>query len=235
MTDFATHRRLLDTDNAYRAKLGLGPLSRLETASAAITNVSNGFPTADPLITATEQLIETAQAALTDAATAPVGDASAGIDGALFVRIDRLSELRKELKRLSDAIGAEIEAGQEQLVEMYTHAGTGLIEIGGRVGTLGSQIWARKVDESVTSEDVAAALRADGLGHLVSPESYNSSRLSAFLRDLDEENKPIPPHLAQVIEANERWRVGFTTRRATRAQRRMNGAASSVVDGASDN
>lgn len=235
MTDFATHRRLLETDNAYRAKLGLGPLSRLKEASAAVTRISNGFPAADPLITATEQLIETAQAALTDAATAPVADTSAGIDGALFVRIDHLSELRKELKRLSDAISAEIEAGQEQLVEMYTHAGTGLIEIGGRVGTLGSQIWARKVDESVTSEDVAAALRADGLGHLVSPESYNSSRLSAFLRDLDEENKPIPPHLAQVIEANERWRVGFTTRRATRAQRRLNGASSSVVDGASDN
>jgi hypothetical protein len=237
MSDFATHRRLLNTDDTYRAKFGLGPVpvsnGAAPAAASAATTRNGAPPLSDPLVSTANDALERATAALAAAQVAQASSTASGIDRSLFTGTDQLDQLRKELERVARAITVQVESDQERLVDMYVQTGTGLIEIDGRVGTLGSKIWARKIDEATTGEDVAGALVASGLAHLVTPPSYNSSQLSAYLRDLDEAGQPIPGPLAEVIEAYEKWRVGFTTRRATRAQRRMNGAPSSVVDGAS--
>lgn len=231
MTDFATHKQLLATDDNYRAKLGLPPLNGAPGPAPAPAP-----PAADDALHhAAQEMLDTAQAALENARTdnGLFASLTGGIDNGLFARIDVLDGLRKDLDRMSKAIKAQVEADQEVLVDMYLSAGTSVYEQGGRVGTLTNQIYARKVDESVTGNDVARALVADGLEHLVQPESYNASQLSAYLRGLDEEHKPIPPHLAEVIEAYETWRVGYTTRRPTRAQRRRDTGPGSVLGGAS--
>jgi hypothetical protein len=235
MTDFRTHKQRLETDDDYRRSLGLPPLNgngvRVVVDDSRALTHDEIVPTADPLVATAHEALAKATTALMDIPAPYQGD---GVDPALFRRVDTLNKLRLELKRIVDELKVAADEANDELVEQYQRAGTNQIEYGGRFGKLNSQLWARKVDESVTGEDVADALRADGLGHLVTPESYNSSRLSAYLRELDEAGQPIPPHLAQVIEANEKWRVGFTTQRATRAQRRMAGARSSVVDGASE-
>jgi hypothetical protein len=241
MTDFRTHKQRLETDDDYRRSLGLpslnGDLVRvIVDGSRALTSdeldrVDEAMLAADPLVASAHSALAKATTALMDIPAPYHGN---GVDPALFRRLDTLNRLRLELKRVVDELKVAADEANDELVEQYQRLGTNEIEYSGRFGKLSNQIWARKVDESVTGEDVADALRADGLGHLVTPESYNSSQLSAYLRELDEAGQPIPPHLAQVIEANEKWRVGFTTRRATRAQRRMAGVRSSVVDGASE-
>lgn len=230
MTDFATHKQLLATDDTYRQKLGLPPLNGDGNTHDPRAPLSPEFDN-DPLRHTAQHMLDTAQTALSAAQNVTVG--TDGIDSALFTRIDELNQLRLDLDRMSAALKEQVEADQEVLSAMYLSAGTSVYEQNGRVGTLGSKLYARKVDESVTGNDVARALIADGLEHLVQPESYNASQLSAYLRNLDDEGKPIPPHLATVIEAYETWRVGYTTRRITRAQRRRDGGPSPVLDGAS--
>jgi hypothetical protein len=166
--------------------------------------------------------------------TAPQSTTADGIDRGLGEYLDALKAQRKELARLDKLLGVEVDRVEEELVDQYVNAGKDVEQFGDRIGTLRPTIWARKVDETVTGEQVADALVADGLGHLVTPPSYNSQQLSAFLRDLEEERKPIPTHLAKVIEATERYKVTFTTRRETRARRRIKGTPSSVLDEAVD-
>lgn len=235
-TDFRTHKDRLATDDAYRARFGLSPVEPSETmrrnGAKALADITAIAPP-DPLLAAAGALIDQADAALQAREQHPAvaGDT---IDPDLFIRVDQLDRLRLELDRLSKELKAAVEEDQEVLVDEYRRVGTGLFELGGRVGTLGSQIWARKIAEDITGTDVVDALRADGLAHLVKPESYHGGQLSAYVRRLEEEGQPIPPHLAEVIEAYEVWRVGYTTRRATRAQRRRDGVPSSVLDGASE-
>jgi len=152
---------------------------------------------------------------------------------ALFTRVDTLNQLRLELNRLAEDLKTEVEQGQAELVDRFTEMGTSEIGYGNRFGTLGSKLTARKIDPATRGEDIADALEADGLTALIQPRSYNHQSLSKYIRDLEEEGRPIPTNLAKLIEAYESWSIGFTTRRPTRARRRLAGAASSVLDGAS--
>lgn len=233
MSDFRTHKELLATDDTYRAARGLGPVAA--TIALHAVDPTRREPTATP---ARSDAMRAARGGATDAealmATAPASGTSSGIDPTLGEYLDACKAQRGELARLDKELGVEIDRAEAELVDQYVNAGKDTEQFGDRIGTLRPTIWARKVDETVTGEQVAAALVADGLGHLVTPESYNSQRLSAFLRDLEEEKKPIPPHLATVIEATERYAVGFTTRRETRARRRIRGTPSSVLDGVVD-
>jgi hypothetical protein len=155
------------------------------------------------------------------------------VDGALFRRVDQLDALRKELKRLTEQVAELVAKGQEVLVDQYAAMGISEIGFDDRFGSLQSQVWARKKDPTVTTQDVVAALAADGLTELITEPSYNAQSLSAFVRGLEEEGKPIPQNLAEVIEAYETWKVSFTTRRPNRARRRLAGAHSAVLDGES--
>lgn len=253
--NFSEHKRLLATDDAYRRRFGLSPLNGSENVRIIVDDSRALLPSEidemrreregakaladialiappDPMVTAANAAVEQAYALLTAREQRPALTSNQ-IDAELFTRVDQLNVLRRELDRLSKALKVAADEDEEVLVDMYLQAGTGLFEQGGRVGTLANKLWARKVGEDVTGQDVAAALRADGLEHLVTPESYHNGQLSAYLRRLDEDGQPIPPHLAEVIEAYETKGIGYTTRRATRAQRRRDGAPSSVLDGAS--
>lgn len=176
-------------------------------------------PTAvDPAVAAATAAADRAVAEL---ATPRVPRTSEQIDPDLFARVDRLNELRRELDRLSRAIKVEADAEEAELVSEFAQAGIAQIAFGTRAGTLGRTLWAQKVDESVTGEQVAAALRADGYDMLVTPEGYHNGQLSAWLRRREESGLPIPPHLAKVITACEVFGIGFTTRRPTAAQTAM--------------
>lgn len=184
---------------------------------------------ADPIATAIAA-IEAVEAAIAAGLPPSVG---ANVDGALFRRVDALDGLRKELNRLTEQVAGLVSAGQEVLVDQYAQMGISEIGFDDRFGTLQSQVWARKKDPTVTTADVVAALQADGLTELITEPAYNAQSLSAYVRSLEDEDAQIPENLAAVIEAYETWRVGFTTRRPTRARRRLAGAHSAVVDGAS--
>lgn len=213
MTDpsFATHKQRLATDDAYRRRFGLAPLPSQPTEAEF------------------EQLRADVASCRDGSWSAPAAPSDTNVDPGLFRRLRALKDERAELRRRDKELTAEIDSVQERLVEQYTLAGTTAQEFDGYTGSLNLQLWARKRDESVAAPDVAAALRADGLAHLVTPEGYHSQRLSAYLRDLDAARKPIPPHLAELIEATEVPSINFTTRRPSRARRRLSGAESTVL------
>ena len=170
-----------------------------------------------------------AQAVL-DAPPAPAP--TVGINPDQFRQLVAWKAERAECNRRSKELGVLIDLVEAALTEQFVNAGTDEIRIDGTKGTLKSTIWARKRAEETTQADVAAALRADGLAHMVTPEGYNSNTLSAWLRDLEAEGRPIPPNVAKLIEPSEVWSIGLTTARPTRARARMTGAASSVLDSA---
>lgn len=159
-----------------------------------------------------------------------VGVASLGIDPHQLRRLDDLKEERKEVNRRLKVLNVAIAAIESASVEQFVAAGTDQVRIDGRTATLSSLIWAQKIDEETTPEQIVDALRADGLEHLVK-ENYNSSQLSGWMRDLEEEGKPLPPHVAKVLQANEVWSVRFTSARRSRAGARLAGASSSVLEG----
>lgn len=185
---------------------------------------------ADPVMRAVTA-IEAVEAAIQ--AGLPADTGANAVSGALFRRVDALDALRKDLKRLAEQVAGLVSQGQEMLVDQYARMEISEIGFDDRFGTLQSQVWARKKDPTVTTQDVVAALQADGLTELITEPAYNAQSLSAFVRSLEDEEKPIPENLAAVIEAYETWKVGFTTRRATRARRRLAGAHSAVLDGES--
>jgi len=161
-------------------------------------------------------------------------EAGIGVDPQLFRRVDALNQERLELERRAKQLRAEVDDLQGQLTEQFAHAGANRIELDNRLGTLQRKLVARRVSEEVTTGQVVAALRADGLGHLVTPESYHHQTLSSWLRELEQEGKSIPPAVAEVIVGDESFVIGFTAARETTAGARIRGRSSSVLDGASE-
>ena len=194
--------------------------------------MSNPSPvaSADP-IAAAHAAIEAVEAVIM--AGLPIPATTDVVSKSLFARVDGLAQLAKELQRLHAQLKEMVEKGQDSLVEQFTMMGVDEIGFDGRFGTLQSKLAARKKDPTVTSADVVTALRADGLTELVTEPSYNHQSLSAYLRGLEDEKKPIPKNLATVVEGYETFYVGFTTRRPNRARARRAGAHSAVLDGES--
>jgi hypothetical protein len=157
-----------------------------------------------------------------------------GVDPGLFRQIDAWDTERKACEQRAKKLKKMIDEAMDDLVEQYTNAGTDEIRLGGRKGTLHAILRAERVSEEVTSEDVVAALRADGLDRYVTPESFNLNSISAWMRERERERKPLPPHVRTVLQGRLDWRVGFTQGRPTETQERLfGGVSSSILDGAS--
>jgi hypothetical protein len=159
---------------------------------------------------------------------------SIGVDPNLFRQIDAWDTERKACEQRAKKLKKMVDEAMDDLVEQYTNAGTDEIRLGLRKGTLHSVLRAERVSEDVTPEQVTAALRADGLEHYVTPESYNLNSISSWMRDRERERKPLPPNLAKVLRGRLDWRVGFTAGRPTETQARLFGAASSILDDVAD-
>lgn len=209
---FATHKQLLDTDNDYRRRFGLPPLGN-KTAEIAVSQTAQPAPQPETPLTGDRPVI--------------------AVDPELWRQVLAWKIERVECRRRDKELTALIDEHEGDLVDQYVTAGTDQIRLDGVTGTLDSKLWAKKINEETTQAEVAAALRADGLGHMVTPEGYHGQTMAAYLRDLEREKKPLPPHLAALIEPHEVWSVKFTKPTKSRAAARMSGALSSVLDGAS--
>lgn len=78
--------------------------------------------------------------------------------------------------------------------------------------------------EKYTSDHVIAALRASGLDKGLIKEGYNGNSLKAMLREMTEDDQPLPDELAKVVVVDSRSRV-TATRSATRNRRGRPAAA----------
>jgi len=200
-TDFATHRHLLATDDDYRRRHGLGPLTDDERPAAADDN----------------------------------GTTVLGVDAALVRKLDALKQERRECDARSKRLKAQIEEIEEILVEQFGAAEVRDLTLNNRRASLSSLLWLEKVDEETPTAAIIDALKADDLGHYVTV-GYNYQSLTAYARELEEQNKPLPPHLSTVLRGRVDWRIGFTqVRRTATSRRRAGDRGSAINNGASSN
>lgn len=156
-----------------------------------------------------------------------------GIDRALFHRVDSLKQKVRDQESATKAVKVELAEAEEQLVEQLVLAGVPDLTLDGRKAWLKPQYWAAKLDDSVTPQQIVAALRADDLEWLITPESYNSKSLSSFVREREDAGEPLPPALAEVIQPVLRTTVGFGkgTAATRRAAKRLHTPPAAGPDG----
>lgn len=188
----------------------------------------------DPIYRRSKGLSPLPEAPAPDAApTIPeTGEPVIEVDPELLRQLDSWKKERDEHKRRVEELTVLIDKAEAELVLQFTAAAVPELVLDGRRATVGSQLWLKKRDETVTPAAVAAALRADGVPELVTPEGWNASRLSAWARELEREGKPLPPNVGKLLEGRETWNIKFTSPRPSRARQRQAGGRSSILDSA---
>lgn len=104
---------------------------------------------------------------------------------------DDLDEVKKELARL-----------EGQLLEDFEHAGVDSMRIDGHTVYPHRQLFANARDGD--KERAVEALRACGLHDYVK-EQFNTQSLSAYVRELDELEEPLPQPLADALDVYEKF------------------------------
>lgn len=110
---------------------------------------------------------------------------------------------RKKLKTAYDKLGKRLEKMAPSLIEhMQSHELSKLPLKGGRTLYIDIKIWSKYLPDK-TAADVITAAREDGLFvSLGGKEVINAQTLASYLRELNDEEKPLPKNLAKVIEPN---------------------------------
>jgi hypothetical protein len=120
-------------------------------------------------------------------------------------RFVALEERRRDLETEVDRIKAEAAALEQQLLPEFEQSGMERVSIDGRTVYVERKLWAKAKDGG-NKAAACQVLRACGLDDYVE-ETFNTNSLSAFVRELDREGKPLTPSLAAVLEINEIFKL----------------------------
>ena len=102
-------------------------------------------------------------------------------------------------------IKAKIAKVEEKLLAEMADAGVQRVTADGATVYIQRQLWASKA-AGVSDEDAAAALIEAGLEDMVKLK-FNSSTVSAYVRELDKNEQALPPELAAVLSIAEKFSV----------------------------
>lgn len=134
-------------------------------------------------------------------------DDVAGMPTLDTARLNRLVELDRERRQLENRIkeiNSERGRLEEKILDEMQHAGVQNMNIGGATVYLHRQLWARPRDGN--KQAVIAALHEAGLDEYVS-ETFSTQSLSAYVRELDSYDEPLPPELEEVVQVDEVFKV----------------------------
>lgn len=150
------------------------------------------------------------------------------VDNDTIRRLDKLLGEKKELAAMVKENKEAIELLSEALVEAFTADGTDGVTVDGRRAYLHTELWPVR-REGMTAEHVIAALRADGLGDLVT-ENVNANTLASTVRQIVDGGDVLPDHLAAVLTVSPKMSVRVV--QGARNDRRANrmAAASAMAD-----
>lgn len=115
--------------------------------------------------------------------------------------VRRLVELRAEKDRLEEAlkpVTTEIEAVTARILDRWSEDGIDSMRVDGKHVVLSRRVWARVIDRA----RVAEVLRAAGLDALLTP---NAQSLSAYVKEMEENDQPLPPGFEGVIDRFEKY------------------------------
>ena len=113
-------------------------------------------------------------------------------------------ERRRQLEAEIDAVKAEATQLEEALLPQFEQGGLEKVSIDGRTVYLERKLWAKAKDGDKGA--VCKALKRAHLGDYVE-ETFNTNSLSAYVRELDREGKPLGPSLREVLEISEVFRL----------------------------
>lgn len=122
----------------------------------------------------------------------------------------RLLELRQQKESHEDAlkpINTEIEMVTGRILDRWAENGIDSMKLDGKLVSLRRQSWARVLDR----EHVAEVLREAGLDHLLTP---NATSLSAYVREREENELPLPPAFEGVIGTYEKFSLSVRNGRS---------------------
>ncbi len=124
---------------------------------------------------------------------------------AALQRFAELSEQKTALNAALSKVKAELKGLQDQVMEYFADAGIQSTKLeSGRSVYIHRQLWAAKVDEDMSGQEIVSALQQCGLGDL---GTANWSSLSAWCREQerDADGMPIlPAGLTATIKVTER-------------------------------
>jgi hypothetical protein len=119
-------------------------------------------------------------------------------------RFVALEERRRQLEAEVDSIKAETAELEQRLLPQFEQSGTERIAIDGRTVYVERKLWAKAKDGDKSS--VCKALKRCRLGDYVE-ETFNTNSLSAYVRELDREGKPLSTALAAVLDVSEVFKL----------------------------
>jgi hypothetical protein len=137
---------------------------------------------------------------------------SATLEQVNTTAVNRLVELtlkKRDLEAQAKEVSSEIAELEESLLDSFGEAGVSSIKTATGTVSLTRQLWA--TCKNGDYDHACEALRQAGMGEFVQPR-FNSSTLSAYFRELDRENKPIPAVLEGAIDVAERFSLRVTKR-----------------------
>jgi len=119
-------------------------------------------------------------------------------------RFVALEERRRKLEAEIDTVKAEAAELEELLLPQFEQSGMERVAIDGRTVYVERKLWAKAKDGDKAS--VCKALKRCRLGDYVE-ETFNTNSLSAYVRELDREGRPLPPSLREVLEVSEVFKL----------------------------
>ncbi|HLH16240.1 MAG TPA: hypothetical protein VKX45_03425 [Bryobacteraceae bacterium] len=119
-------------------------------------------------------------------------------------RFVALEERRRQLEAEVDTIKSEAAELEQHLLPQFEQEGFEKISIDGRTVYIERKLWAKAKDGNKAA--VCKALRRAHLGDYVE-ETFNTNSLSAYVRELDREDRPLPPTLREVLEVSEVFKL----------------------------
>lgn len=123
----------------------------------------------------------------------------------LIERLKKYAELRAAQKASEDeasGLKAEADLMERDLVDYFIENDMQNTKVAGKTIFLHPSTFAQR-KPGVTTEDVKAALIKSGLAHLVT-DTVNANTLSAYVRQQDDADEPLPAPLAEVVELGSR-------------------------------
>ena len=119
-------------------------------------------------------------------------------------RFIALEERRRQLETEIDIVRSEAAQLEQLLLPEFERNGLEKVSFDGRTVYLERKLWAKAKDGNKAA--VCKALKRAHLGDFVE-ETFNTNSLSAYVRELDREDRPLPPSLRDVVEISEVFKL----------------------------
>jgi hypothetical protein len=119
-------------------------------------------------------------------------------------RFVMIESRRRELETEIEALRAEAAQLEQALLPQFEHAGVDRISLDRRTVYVERKLWAKAKDGDKAA--VCKALRRARMGDYIE-ETFNTNSLSAYVRELDREERPLPPTLAAVLDVSEVFKL----------------------------